>query len=86
MDLGGSGVGVAFVDTDGHFDVFRLVQIMEGQISAAIGAENVQFYNGLIKDSLARLYVCRPRNTVELLCTLRSMPCLFKRAGANEVC
>ncbi|EDO38351.1 predicted protein, partial [Nematostella vectensis] len=62
--LGGKGVSVIFIDTDYHFQILRLIAIMEYRTAES---------ETLIKQCLTRLFIVRCNSSVELLATLLSM-------------
>jgi RecA/RadA recombinase len=77
-EIGGQECGVAFVDCDGHFSVFRFVAIMSAELSLRLercvqdgAAEDVVMeeneYQELIQEALKRVTVFRPMSSLELL-------------------
>uniref|UniRef100_A0A8C5WDZ8 X-ray repair cross complementing 2 n=1 Tax=Leptobrachium leishanense TaxID=445787 RepID=A0A8C5WDZ8_9ANUR len=66
---GGLQVEVVFIDTDYHFDILRLVTILEHRLS-----ENSE---ASIKRCLARLFMVYCNDTVQLLLTLYSLENMF---------
>ncbi len=86
LKCGGNGVGVIYIDVEGHFDVFRLVSIMEGHLEAfgkqfsadqqggTDFRQDIPEYNALLKVALSRVHVIRPKSTLELLCAIKSAP------------
>ncbi|XP_051467784.1 DNA repair protein XRCC2 [Apus apus] len=66
---GGLQVEVMFIDTDSHFDLLRLVTILEHRL--AQGAEEV------IKQCLARLFLVNCNSSTQLLLTLYSLENMF---------
>jgi DNA-repair protein XRCC2 len=72
VSLGGRGVGVIFVDTDYHFSLFRLVEILEERIKSSFSQQespmiNITAQQSFIKSCLARLIVAKYNSSEELL-------------------
>uniref|UniRef100_A0A8D0HPX1 X-ray repair cross complementing 2 n=1 Tax=Sphenodon punctatus TaxID=8508 RepID=A0A8D0HPX1_SPHPU len=66
---GGLEIGVLFIDTDYHFDMLRLVTILEHRLSRS--TEDV------IKQCLGRLFLVNCNSSTQLLLTLYSLENLF---------
>ncbi|XP_076827368.1 DNA repair protein XRCC2 [Brachyhypopomus gauderio] len=67
VDSGGLGVGVVFVDTDYHFDMLRLVAVLEARISEG-REDGVQEEE--VRSCLGRLSVVNCSSSSQLLLTL----------------
>ncbi|XP_078659225.1 DNA repair protein XRCC2-like [Branchiostoma floridae x Branchiostoma belcheri] len=63
--LGGLEAGVVFIDTDFHFDILRLVTILEGRLDTTD--------EDRVKDCLRRLYIVRCNSSEQLVITLHSL-------------
>jgi DNA-repair protein XRCC2 len=76
---------VIFIDTDCHFPMLRLVQIIEYHLfssdSQDISADNRE---KRIKDCLSRLYYFRCHSSIELVATLESLHAMLARKP--EIC
>jgi DNA-repair protein XRCC2 len=75
--LGGRGVGVIFVDTDYHFSLVRLVEILEERIKSCFLHQGLPMTSTadlqtFVKSCLSRLIVAKCDSTAELLDTMRS--------------
>jgi DNA-repair protein XRCC2 len=75
--LEGRGVGVIFVDTDYHFSLLRLVEILEERITSCflqqgLPMPSVAARQTFIKSCLSRLTLAKCNSTEELLDTMRS--------------
>nr|XP_014347306.1 PREDICTED: DNA repair protein XRCC2 isoform X3 [Latimeria chalumnae] len=66
---GGLQVEVIFIDTDYHFDMLRLVTILEHRISHST--------EEMIKKCLSRLFLVHCNSSVQLLLTLHSLESMF---------
>ncbi|XP_055990790.1 DNA repair protein XRCC2 [Sorex fumeus] len=71
---GGLGAEALFLDTDGHFDLLRLVAVLERALPA--GAE------ALVRGCLGRLWVLPCASSAQLLLTLHALPALLCRRPA----
>ncbi|XP_054995450.1 DNA repair protein XRCC2 [Sorex araneus] len=70
-EAGGLGAEALFLDADGHFDLLRLVAVLERG-----GAEE------LVRGCLGRLWVLRCASSAQLLLTLHALPALLCRRPA----
>ncbi|XP_053323204.1 DNA repair protein XRCC2 [Spea bombifrons] len=66
---GGLQAEVVFIDTDHHFDILRLVTVLEHRLS--------QSNEETVKQCLARLYLLYCNSSVQLLLTLYSLENMF---------
>ncbi|XP_010215288.1 PREDICTED: DNA repair protein XRCC2 [Tinamus guttatus] len=66
---GGLEVGVMFIDTDYHFDMLRLVTILEHRLA--------QSTEEMIKQCLGRLFLVNCSSSTQLLLTLYSLENMF---------
>ena len=87
--LGGREVGVIFVDTDYHFSMLRLVEIIEERVTSCfidqgLTMTSVAAREVLIKSCLSRLIVAKCNSTEELLETMRSFDKILR--NRSDVC
>ncbi|XP_043922825.1 DNA repair protein XRCC2 [Protopterus annectens] len=69
LSVGGLEVEVIFIDTDYHFDMLRLVAILEHRLS--------QNTEDMMKTCLTRLFVVYCNSSIQLFLTLHSLENLF---------
>ncbi|XP_066305040.1 DNA repair protein XRCC2-like isoform X1 [Branchiostoma lanceolatum] len=72
---GGLEAGVVFVDTDYHFDILRLVTVLEGRLETTD--------EDRVKQCLRRLYIVRCNSSEQLVITLHSLEHII--ASSSEV-
>lgn len=87
--LAGREVSVIFVDTDYHFSLLRLVEILEERITACflqqgLPLTSVAVREAFIKSCLARLIIARCNSTEELLDTMQSFDKLL--CNRTDIC
>ena len=88
--LNGRGVGVVFVDTDYHFSMIRLVEVLEHRITSCTSRQGLHVTQTareikvLIKNCLSRMIVARCNCSVELLATVESLGDVF--SNKPEIC
>ncbi|XP_078577741.1 DNA repair protein XRCC2-like [Branchiostoma floridae x Branchiostoma japonicum] len=73
--LGGLEAGVVFIDNDYHFDILRLVTILEGRLDTTD--------EDRVKQCLGRLYIVRCNSSEQLVITLHSLEHII--ASSSEV-
>jgi hypothetical protein len=76
VSIGGSGRRVLFVDTDHHFNAFRLTAMLSSHIRTLVSMYGLPHdahehsIVGCIQESLNRILVYRPKTVCDLYCTL----------------
>ncbi|XP_028400050.1 DNA repair protein XRCC2-like [Dendronephthya gigantea] len=89
IELGGRDVGVIFVDTDFHFFILRLVEILKERIKSCISDRtlpmaSVADMQALIESCLSRLIVAKCSSTEELLETVRNLEKILRER--TDIC
>ena len=87
--LGGRGVGVIFVDTDYHFSLLRLVEILEERIKSCFLKQGLPMIStaalqSFIKSCLTQLIVAKCDSTEELLRTMHSFDKIL--CNTTDIC
>ena len=80
--LGGRGIGVVLVDTDYHFSLVRLVEVLEQRISSYFSKHKlpvitVAAQQTFIKSCLSRLIVSKCNSSEELIATIQNFDNIF---------
>ena len=89
VSIGGREVSVIFVDTDYHFSLLRVVEILEERITSCFLQQGMPMTStaaleAFIKSCLARLIVARCNSTEELLDTMRCFDKLL--CNRTDIC
>ncbi|XP_013790701.1 DNA repair protein XRCC2-like [Limulus polyphemus] len=69
-ELGGLSAGVVFVDTDHHFNLLRLVTVLEKRVASKLDSPSVEEVTVFIRKCLQMLTIVRCWNSEQLLLTL----------------
>lgn len=72
-ELGGLSAGVVLVDTDHHFNLLRLVTVLEKRVVSKLASPSVEKVTIFIQECLQMLTVIRCWNSEQLLLTLHSL-------------
>lgn len=79
IHCGGHGDYILYLDLDGKFDVFRLLQILEARCLAALTSartapsEHPTLAEAIITNAMSRFHLVQCYNSFELLTTLKSL-------------
>ena len=89
--VNGRGVSVVFFDTDNHFSLVRLVEILEDRVTCCISrhvsgheVQRTTDMESFVKSCLSRLVIVQCNSSIELLATLESLD--YVLSERPEIC